>query len=120
MKYCAQCGQPVKDGAKFCSHCGHRFPVIAHPEKKDDLPQDIKEPSLAPEKEQVGKRNRCRRREENDSVSAKQEKTGSRQRSETGEPTGFDQPTGFEQPTGFRETTGFRQTDGNRRQGQKY
>lgn len=37
--FCSQCGNPVKEGAKFCTHCGNRVndhnePVVSTPSKQ--------------------------------------------------------------------------------------
>jgi len=31
MKYCAGCGKPLDDAARFCTNCGIRVPSAAHP-----------------------------------------------------------------------------------------
>lgn len=39
--FCTKCGQPVKENAKFCPHCG--APIPQHPAKPEPVPAEAKE-----------------------------------------------------------------------------
>ncbi len=48
MKYCPDCGTAVEDAGKFCSRCGHAFPV-APVFDADGAQTPVAEPFFAPE-----------------------------------------------------------------------